>query len=144
MEEEILRSLRRIVRAIEMYSHTLVQQVGLTAPQLSVLRAVERLRPATPTTIARELSLSQPTVSGILDRLYSKQLLEREEESEDRRIRSYRLTAQARDILRQAPPILQESFLRQFGDLPDWQRNMILSSLQSVATLMDEGVQAGA
>lgn len=137
LEEEILRSIRRIVRAIEMYSQCLVNQVGLTSPQLSVLKAVQRLDPATPTTIARELSLSQPTVSGILDRLHAKQLLQRDSHAEDRRMRTHRLTAEATRLVQSAPPLLQESFLRGLSDLQDWERSMLLSSLQRVAGLMD-------
>ena len=137
LEEEILRSIRRIVRAIELYSASLVNQVGLTSPQLSVLKSVQRLRPATPTTIARELSLSQPTVSGILERLFAKDLLVRESPAEDKRMRSYRLSDKAETVLTSSPPILQESFLKRLANLQDWECSMLLSSLQRVATLMD-------
>lgn len=137
LEEEILRSIRRIIRAIEMHSQNLVQQLGLTSPQLSVLKAVERLHPATPTTLARELSVSQPTMSGILDRLYAKGLLERDQGTEDRRMRGYRLTPAARLLLEKAPSLLQESFLRRLNGVQDWERSLLLSSLQRVAGMMD-------
>jgi DNA-binding MarR family transcriptional regulator len=139
LEEEILRSIRRIVRAIEIHSQSLVHAVGLTSPQLSVLKAVRRLDPATPTTIARELSLSQPTVSGILDRLHAKNLLLRGNLSNDKRMRQYRLTPDAAKMLSDAPPLLQESFLRELRQLKDWERSMLLASLQRVAGLMDVG-----
>lgn len=137
LEEEILRAIRRIVRAIELYSQCLVGQVGLTSPQLSVLKAVLRLDPATPTTIARELSLSQPTVSGILDRLHAKHLLQRDQHAEDKRMRTYRLTEDAIRLVEKAPPLLQESFLLGLHELRDWERSMLLASLQRVAGLMD-------
>ena len=137
LEEEILRSIRRIVRAIEMYSQSLVAQVGLTSPQLSVLKTVQRLSPATPTSIARELRLSQPTVSGILDRLHGRGLLSRDFCPEDKRMRSYRLTLEAETTLGASPPLLQDSFLRRLSKLQDWERSMLLASLQRVASLMD-------
>ena len=139
LEDEILRAIRRIVRAIEMHSQSLVGQIGLTSPQLSVLRVVQRLNPATPTTIARELSLSQPTVSGILDRLCAKNLLNRENSTEDKRMRSYQLTADSRSLVESAPPLLQDSFLCKLSQLQDWERSMLLASLQRVASLMDAG-----
>ena len=137
LEEEILTSIRRIVRAIELYSHSLVSQVGLTSPQLSVLKSVARLSPATPTAIARQLSLSQPTVSGILERLQAKNLVERIQTNGDKRMHSYALTGQARDQMATSPPLLQESFLHRLGHLQDWERSMLLSALQRVANLMD-------
>jgi DNA-binding MarR family transcriptional regulator len=137
LEEEILTSIRRIVRAIELYSHSLVSQVGLTSPQLSVLKSVARLSPATPTAIARQLSLSQPTVSGILERLQAKNLVQRVVTNGDKRMHSYALTDQAREQMASSPPLLQESFLHRLGQLQDWERSMLLSALQRVATLMD-------
>ena len=113
LEEEILTSIRRIVRAIELYSHSLVSQVGLTSPQLSVLKSVDRLSPATPTAIARQLSLSQPTASGILERLQAKNLVTRAASNGDKRMHSYALTNTAREQMASSPPLLQESFEQQ-------------------------------
>lgn len=137
LEEEILTSIRRIVRAIELYSHSLVSQIGLTSPQLSVLKSVARLSPATPTAIARQLSLSQPTVSGILERLQGKNLVERAASNGDKRMHSYALTEQAYHQMASSPPLLQEGFLQRLGQLQDWERSMLLSALQRVANLMD-------
>lgn len=137
LEEEILTSIRRIVRAIELYSHSLVSQVGLTSPQLSVLKSVDRLTPATPTAIARQLSLSQPTVSGILERLQGKNLVQRVAISGDKRMHSYALTDLARQQMASSPPLLQEGFLQKLGQLQNWERSMLLSALQRVANLMD-------
>lgn len=137
LEEEILTSIRRIVRAIELYSHSLVSQVGLTSPQLSVLKSVARLSPATPTAIARQLSLSQPTVSGILERLQGKNLVQRVATNGDKRMHSYDLTEQAHQQMASSPPLLQEGFLQRLSKLQDWERSMLLSALQRVANLMD-------
>ena len=39
-EEEILRALRRITRAIDLHGRSLVAPFGLTVPQLVCLRAI--------------------------------------------------------------------------------------------------------
>jgi len=137
LEEHIISSIRRIVRAIEMHSQDLISQVGLTSPQLSVLKAIPTLNPATPTSVARHLSLSQSTVSGVLDRLHSKKLVRREDSSSDKRLRRYRLTSSGKSVVSTAPPLLQESFLRNLKDLEDWERSMLLAALQRTAHLMD-------
>lgn len=137
LEDHIVSSIRRIVRAIEMHSQDLISKVGLTSPQLSVLKAIPMLNPATPTSVARHLSLSQSTVSGVLDRLLSKKLVRREDSSADKRLRRYRLTPSGKTLLGTAPPLLQESFLRNLKGLEAWERSMLLSALQRTARLMD-------
>jgi DNA-binding MarR family transcriptional regulator len=137
LEEHIVSSIRRIVRAIEMHSQDLITKVGLTSPQLSVLKAIPALNPATPTSVARHLSLSQSTVSGVLDRLHSKKLVKREDSSTDKRLRRYRLTPSGKALLGTAPPLLQENFLRNLQGLEAWERSMLLSALQRTAWLMD-------
>lgn len=137
LEDNIVNSIRRIVRAIEMHSQDLITKVGLTSPQLSVLKAISQLDPATPTSVARHLSLSQSTVSGVLDRLYGKKLVKREDSSADKRLRRYRLTRAGKTLLDSSPPLLQESFLRNLRELEAWERTMLLSALQRTAWLMD-------
>ena len=128
LEDHIVSSIRRIVRAIEMHSQDLIAKVGLTSPQLSVLKAIPALSPATPTSVARHLSLSQSTVSGILDRLHSKKLVKREDSPSDKRLRRYRLSPGGKTLLASAPPLLQESFLRNLKGLEAWERTMLLSA----------------
>jgi len=143
LEEEIVQNIRRIIRAIELHSQDLLAKVGLTAPQLAVLKAVPKLQPATPTSLARRLRLSQPTVSGILDRLQTKALVERSPEGSDRRLHSYRLTAKAGELLAKSPPLLQEHFRKKLMELMDWERSSLLAALQRLASLMDaEGLEA--
>ena len=44
-EERVLRALRRIVRAIDLQSRRLEQEVGLTGPQLICLRVLDQRGP---------------------------------------------------------------------------------------------------
>lgn len=144
LEEEIIRSIRRIVRAIELYSRQLITDVGLTAPQLSVLKVIQTRKQATPTAIARELSLSQPTVSGILDRLTAKQLVARTEMPNDKRLHGYALTERAASMLSSSPALLHESFRQKLSGLQDWERSLLLASLQRIAAMMNaEHLEAG-
>ena len=47
VEDQVIVALRRITRAIDLHSRGLMQQFGLTAPQLASLQAIERLQPIT-------------------------------------------------------------------------------------------------
>ena len=67
--DEILVSLRKITRAIDLHSRRVLKTSGLTTSQLLVLQSIDRLGNSSPSAIAREVVLSQATVSSLLDRL---------------------------------------------------------------------------
>ena len=46
-------------------------------------------------------------------------------------------TLEATKRLAGAPPLMQESFVEAFDKLEDWEKSMILSSLQRLVFLMD-------
>ena len=135
--EEVLTTLRRLIRATDLHSKQLVKTAGLTAPQLLLLQAIREKGQVTIGALAKEISLSQATVTTILDRLEKRGLVYRERSSEDKRKVHAHLTDKGMEIIRDAPAPLQEQFVRQFRDLRDWEQSMIISSLQRVALMMD-------
>ena len=135
--EEVLITLRRLIRATDLHSKQLVKTAGLTAPQLLLLQAIREKGQVTIGALAKEISLSQATVTTILDRLEKRGLVYRERSSEDKRKVHAYLTDKGADFIRDAPTPLQEHFVRQFRDLREWEQSMIISSLQRVALMMD-------
>ena len=67
--EQVLVSLRRVIRATDLHSKHLAKISGLTAPQILLLQAIRKLEGAPVGQLAKEVSLSQATVTTILDRL---------------------------------------------------------------------------
>lgn len=133
----VLVSLRRIIRATDMQSSRMVKDCGLTIPQLVVLRAIETLGDVTVKRLSDHVSLSQATVTTILDRLEGRLLVERVRNEEDKRVVNARLTAQGKKTLKQSPPLLHEKFIERFEALDDNEQEAILDVLQKVATMMD-------
>jgi DNA-binding MarR family transcriptional regulator len=141
---EVMAALRRIIRAIDLHSRSLVQRYGLTGPQLVILKELVAGSPRSVSELARAVNLSQATVTGILDRLERKSMVLRERGLRDRRKVMVSLTSEAERVLANAPPLLQEHFTGAFRSLPDWQQNQILSSLQRIVALMEAAdVEAG-
>lgn len=134
---DVLVALRRVIRATDLHSKHLAKTSGLTAPQLLLLKTIRNQGEVTIGELAREMSLSQATVTTILDRLERRKLVYRERSTEDKRKVHAHLTDEAHEILKQAPTALQEHFIRQFQDLQPWEQTMIISSLQRVAQMMD-------
>ena len=135
--EEVLVALRRVIRATDLHSKHLAKTTGLTTPQILLLQTIRDKGEITIGEIANEMSLSQATVTSILDRLEKRDLVYRERSKEDKRKVHAYLTDQATEILKEAPIPLQDHFTRQFVDLQEWEQTMIISSLQRVAQMMD-------
>lgn len=135
--EKVLVALRRVIRATDLHSKHLAKTTGLTAPQMLLLQAIQHEGEVTIGELANKISLSQATVTSILDRLEKRDLVRRERSKEDKRKVHAYLTNQATDILKDAPIPLQERFTTQFDDLQEWEQTMILSSLQRIAQMMD-------
>lgn len=141
---QVVAALRRIIRAIDLHSRSLVQRFGLTGPQLVVLKELVAGSPRTVSELAGAVNLSQATVTGILDRLERKDMVTRVRDASDRRKVLVTPTSEAEEVLAGAPPLLQEHFTEGFAQLPDWQQSQILSSLQRIVALMEAGdVAAG-
>ena len=134
--KEMLVSLRKITQAISLHSRDLNRRYGLTGPQLVILNEISNHESLSVTQLARLISLSQATVTDILNRLNKKGLIERTRSDTDRRRVMIKLTPKCREILSQAPPALQETFVDRYTTLSEWEQLMILSSLKRVVDLM--------
>jgi len=135
--EEVLIALRRVIRATDLHSKYLAKTTGLTAPQILLLQTLRDKGQITIGELAQEVSLSQATVTTILDRLEKRNLIYRKRSETDKRKVHAFLAEDAAEILKNAPIPLQEQFTRQFGDLQEWEQTMIISSLKRVAQMMD-------
>ena len=135
--DEVLVALRRVIRATDLHSKHLAKTTGLTAPQILLLQAIKRKDKATIGELAGDISLSQATVTTILDRLEKRDLVYRARSTEDKRKVHAYLTETGMDVLQEAPMPLQDQFAKQFDGLEDWEQTMIISSLQRIAHMMD-------
>ena len=134
---DVLIALRRIIRATDLHSKRLIKACGLTTPQIMVLKAISDLGDVTVKRISQDVSLSQATVTTILNRLEERRYVERVRSISDKRIVNARLTELGQSVLADAPTLLHEAFIQRFEALEAWEKTQVLSSLQRVAAMMD-------
>jgi DNA-binding MarR family transcriptional regulator len=134
--DNVLIALRRVIRATDLHSKQLVKISGLTTPQILLLQSIRDQGEVSVGELANNISLSQATVTSILDRLEKRGFIYRERSEQDRRKVHTYLTGTGEAALKKAPKLLQESFIRQFRDLHDWEQTMIISSLERIAQMM--------
>lgn len=135
--DDVLVALRRVIRATDLHSKHLAKTTGLTAPQILLLQSVRNKGEVTIGQLAKDISLSQATVTTILDRLEKRGYVYRQRSERDKRKVHAFLTEQGKEVLENAPTPLQEQFTQRFAKLESWEQAMILASLQRVASMMD-------
>ncbi|MFH1892219.1 MAG: MarR family transcriptional regulator [Candidatus Zixiibacteriota bacterium] len=133
----ILRSLRRIIRAVDLYSGKLKSQHQITGPQLICLLAIVEKGPLTATALAKSVHLSSSTMVGILDRLEKKELIHRTRDRKDRRQVNIVATESGMRLARNAPSPLQDGLARALSKLSDLEQATIALSLRRIVDLME-------
>ena len=135
--DESLIALRRILRATELFARDLAHAVGLTPAQLRVLQIVAEKSSVTPKILANQMGVSQATVTALVDKLVTRELVQRVPSEQDRRQINVVVTAQGLNRLVDAPDALQQRYVRAFTGLADWEQAQLVSSLERVADMLD-------
>lgn len=133
----ILAAVRRLMHAADLRSRRLARETGLTAPQFAVLQAIADLGEVTTGRISTDVSLSQATVTLILDRLMERGLVERYRSPSDRRVVHARLTSAGRQALAAAGPAVSARILREFEALPVAKRTELAATLEWLARALN-------
>ena len=134
--DQVIVALRRMIRAVELHSRTLVESHGLTVPQVLILKALQN-GSLSAGELANSVSLSQGTVTDILNRLEQRGLITRIRDTADRRRVHVKATDTGLALLEQSPPLLQERFAARFKGLHEWEQTQLLASMQRIAAMMD-------
>jgi DNA-binding MarR family transcriptional regulator len=143
IETVIFRSLRKIIRAVDLYSQQLNARFGLTSPQLICLQTVVNIGNTTLSILTKEVGLSGSTVTGIVDRLEAKGLLVRERSTDDRRKIFLIVTENGKEIVAKSPSLLQDKLSNSLRTLSSSEQKKIVDSLDSIVSFMEvENVDA--
>ncbi|MGD9546030.1 MAG: MarR family winged helix-turn-helix transcriptional regulator [Candidatus Krumholzibacteriia bacterium] len=137
----IFRSLRRIMRAVDIHSRKLSAEFMVTGPQLLCLQTLHDDGPLTTSALAKLIHLSNSTVVGILDRLEQKEWIVRQRGSGDRRVVLVDITPAGEKFLAEAPGLLQDRLAQGLRRLPEREQLVIAQSLETIVDLLEMGQQ---
>lgn len=136
IHEQVLIELRKVIRAIDLHSKQIQKVSGVTGPQLLVLHAINRSKELTTGNIAKEVNLSQATVTSILDRLEAKEYVKRIRSTQDKRKVFVSLTIKGQHLVDSAPELLQDKLINNLLSLPVDEQQKMLEALQQLSTMM--------
>ncbi len=125
-------ALRRLVRALRLYSRVCEGRLGLSAAQVFALRALESAGPLSLGGLAAATLTDPSSVSVVVGRLARKGLVARRRAASDGRRAELSLTPRGRSLLRGVPASPQERVVRALAALPARRRAALARDLQSV------------
>jgi DNA-binding MarR family transcriptional regulator len=135
--EPLIAALRRLVRSLDRGSRRLMQERGLTAPQITLMRLLAARPGASVGELARSAGMGQATVTDILDRLTARGIVARARSAADRRVADLRLTPAGESLLASLPLPLPAKFVERFDALPPEQRRQLIDAVSWMAVNMD-------
>ncbi|MEZ4386896.1 MAG: MarR family transcriptional regulator [Candidatus Krumholzibacteriia bacterium] len=133
----ILRSLRRIMRAVDVQSRKLSAEHRVTGPQVICLRTVRDDGPMTATALAKLVHLSSSTVVGIIDRLEQRGWVLRERSTIDRRQILIHVTDAGCELLSRVPSPLQERLATGLDRLPEKEQVALAEAVERICELLE-------
>lgn len=136
-EDRLFRALRRLLHASDSYSRQLVAQHQVTAPQLVCLQELLRHGPMIPSVLARNVALSQPTVTGILQRLDARGFVTRLRDQGDRRRVTLRLTQAGTEAAARAPSPLHVRLAVGLHALEPDRRTALADALDELVAMLE-------
>lgn len=137
LSEQVLVAMRRVMRAIDIHSSKLLQTHGLTGPQAIVLKQIEKQGALPVSDLAKQATLSQATVTEMINRLEKRGIVIKQRSDTDKRKVLVSLSEAGQQLMQTSPPLLQEHFIQRFQQLQGWEQMQLLASLQRIAALMD-------
>jgi DNA-binding MarR family transcriptional regulator len=135
--EETLRAVRRIARALALSGRDLARRHDLTATQLLCLRLLREHEALSAGALAKALSLSPQTATGLVDRLEARGLVTRMRSRSDRRCVLVSLSDAGQSTIEAAGPMLQDRFVARFAALSSSRRRSLRRALEATVTLLE-------
>ncbi|MGH8160588.1 MAG: MarR family winged helix-turn-helix transcriptional regulator [Gammaproteobacteria bacterium] len=129
--------MRRIARALALSSRELARRHELTTAQLLCLRLLKDHEALSAGALAKALSLSPQTATGLIDRLETRGLVQRLRSSSDRRSVLIRLSETGLATIKAAGPMLQDRFVTRFDALSPAKRRGLRRSLEAVVAMLE-------
>lgn len=134
---DIIYQIRRLIQASSLYTKELNKKYLISVPQLNCLLALYENGPLPPSQIAKQILVKSSTVTGIIDRLEQKGLVERKRSSPDRRIITIELTDVGRTLAKDAPPPIQQKIIDGLRNLSTAELKKISSSLKMLTRMLE-------
>ncbi len=134
---EIMQSLRRIIKSLQVYSQNVYSHFGITGPQLWALKTLQQAGNLSLGELGQAMYLHASTVTGLVDRLEKRGWVARDRTEEDRRVVNVHLTSKGRSLARKTPNPVQGKMIYGLRKLGKEELARIQISIQQLVAIME-------
>lgn len=135
--QDLVRSVRRLVRAVYLDSQKMSKRYGLTEPQSAVLRNLYNNGPMSSADLSRTLFVTPSNITGIIDRLEKKRFVERNKKKDDRRVALITLTESGQELSRTLPDPIMKKLIAELADLELDHVQLLAMAMNQILNLID-------
>jgi DNA-binding MarR family transcriptional regulator len=141
--KDIVGSIRKLVRAVYLDSQKMSRQFGLTGQQSVVLRLLLNNGSMSSADLSRLMYVTPSNMTGIIDRLEKKGLIERMRKEGDRRVTLILLTDTGKGLSKGLPDPFEKKFINQLADLEFDHVQLLAMAMNQILNLIDaEDIEA--
>jgi DNA-binding MarR family transcriptional regulator len=133
----LVSSIRRLVRAVSADAFQMSRRYGLTSAQSGVLRMIREHGPLSSADLSRKLRVTPSNVTGIIDRLVKKALVERIPKAGDRRVMRIQLTKKGRDLAEILPNPIESKLINGLSDMESEHLELLCQMLRGLLEVID-------
>lgn len=136
---DILVKLRKINRSINLESKRIEKEFGISLPQLLVLKFLSDRTDyiASASKIKKFINLNASTVTGIIQRLESKEMVAKLPDDSDKRSSRIILTAKGYELLKKTPSTLQQKMEKRISNLSPDKMETLMENLALLSEIME-------
>ena len=134
----LLRELARSYQAFEKFSTPHVKSMNLTSPQFDVIATLANQPSMTCKELGEKTLITKGTLTGILDRLVIKEIVERIANADDGRSQKVQLTAKGKEIFAHAFPNHMMHLEKAFNQLSPEEMLDLTNALKKLRAAMEK------
>lgn len=135
--QDIVSAIRKFVRAVSLDSFKMSREYGLTGPQSAVLRTLFKEGSLSSASLSRRLYVTPSNITGIIDRLESKGLVERTRKKGDRRVALIELTESGNQLSSELPDPIEKRLISELADLETEHVRILSLVMNQILNLID-------
>lgn len=135
--QQIVASVRKLIRSVSLDSARTGRKFGVSGSQTQVLRNLLIYGSLSSAELSRKMFVTAANMTGIIDRLESKGVVERQRKPGDRRVVLITLTESGRELAASLPDPVEKKLLQGLRDRPYEEMVRIAESMTTLLDLVD-------
>jgi len=140
--EEIVSVIKRIMWLIKQNFEKDFKKMHVTQSQILVMRVLNYYGDMKVGDISRELDLSNSTVSGIIDRLVEKKIVQRKRGEEDRRIVMISLADEYRQPVKKQLNAVAQKMRKALSTITEEDLDSVIQGLEKLERILEESQES--